>query len=46
MLTAADQKLEKNLNTTSAVKVKFHGSSFLVASSPDMSDTPDFLVIC
>jgi len=28
------------------IKPKFHGSSFLVASSSDTTDTPDFLVTC
>ena len=30
----------------SALKLKFHGNSFLVASSSDTTDTPDFLVTC
>jgi len=34
------------IDAVSAIKLKFHGTRFLVASSSDRSDSPDFLVTC
>ena len=43
LYTNARQKTVLDRGLTDRVKLKFHGSSFLVASS---SDTPDILVTC